>query len=599
LHPILKGPSEIPLDDPKTYDMLGRGETVGVFQLESGGMTRYVAQLKPQSIRELAAMVALFRPGPMEHIPRFIDTKFGRVKENVLHESMRPILEETYGVIVYQDQVLKLVQALAGFTLGKADILRRAMGKKDKAAMDSMHKEFIEGAAKNGITQSIAKKVWELLLPFAGYAFNKAHAVCYAILAYQTAYLKANYPVHYMAALMAVYRPREDRIVTCIEECRRLKISVLPPDVNRSMKDFSIEGVAIRFGLAAIKGFGEGVSDALIRERQENGPFGHLYEFAERMKPFGVTRPGMEALAKAGALDSIDQNRATLLRYIDAAFSYAERAIRDRSLGQNSLFGEPSDGERPVASYPVLPSEEPLSKQAKLAMENEVLGIYVSDHPLRGYEAQVLQASTHRCAHVEELEEGTRVKLAGVISGLRTIITKRTGEKMASLQLEDFSGQTTAIVFAATYAKFKDVMVKDAVVKLSGIVMHRERSGSGGEKSVEVRVEEVQPMDPFLDFYNKSSLSEGALTISISRATKTQLAQIREIIQSHAGEREVFLQLGSPTDTAPLPTLQSVSNSSEFQNAILKVIRDAQITVIGEGEPIPAGFHGLSSAMGG
>jgi DNA polymerase-3 subunit alpha len=385
----------IPLDDVETYDLLARGETVGVFQLESGGMTRYVKELKPQSVRELAAMVALYRPGPMEHIPRFIDNKFGRKQPEFLDEKMRPILEETYGIIVYQDQVLKLVQALAGFSLGKADILRRAMGKKDKKAMDSMQSEFKAGAKQNNISEDAAGKVWEMLMPFAGYAFNKAHAVCYAMIAYQTAYLKAKYPVEYMAALMAVYRSKEDRVVSCIEECRRMHIPVLPPDVNASEMDFSIEKshkpgknaspFAIRFGLAAIKGVGESCAESILQERLENGAYTHLYEFAERTKPLGVNRTALEALIKAGALESVDTNRRKLFDVLDGALSFAESSNRSRLAGQDSLFGGEPEGGMP--SYPSIPSCEPYGRREILAMEKEVMGIYVSDHPLRGFEA--------------------------------------------------------------------------------------------------------------------------------------------------------------------------------------------------------------------
>jgi len=262
--------SDIPLEDEPTYAMLGRGETVGVFQLESGGMRRNIMALRPQNVRELAAMVALYRPGPLKHISRFVDNKHGRQQPEYLHPVMEPILEETYGIIVYQDQVLKLVQAMAGFSLGKADILRRAMGKKDEAIMTSMRAEFVAGCQERDITEKVAAAVWELLLPFAGYAFNKAHAafnkahaVCYAMLAHQTAYLKAHYPVEYLAALLAAYRDKEDRVTVFIDECRRRKIGVLPPDIHRSFVDFTIEAQgkqkAIRFGLAAIKGVGEGL----------------------------------------------------------------------------------------------------------------------------------------------------------------------------------------------------------------------------------------------------------------------------------------------------------------------------------------------------
>lgn len=583
-HPILNGLLELPQDDERTWAMLGRGETIGVFQLESGGMTRYVAQLKPQNVRELAAMVALFRPGPMEHIPRFIDAKFGRKQAEYLDERMRPILEETYGVIVYQDQVLKLVQALAGFSLGKADILRRAMGKKDKAAMDSMHIEFTAGAKELGVDPKVADKVWELLLPFAGYAFNKAHAVCYGILAFQTAYLKANYPVEYMAALLAVYREKEDRIVAFIEECRRQKIDVLQPDINRSGKDFSIEGRSIRFGLAAIKGVGAGLANAILELRDSDGEYRHIYEFAERLKPRGLNRSALDALVKAGALDSIEANRATLLRYVDAAIAYADMAQRDKLRGQVSLFGEAEQTETGSVSYPALPQEEGIQKAERLALEKEVLGIYVSDHPLRGYERLIAKVSRQSCAQVEELEEGTKVVLAGVIANIRTMITKRTGERMANLQIEDFSGQAGVIAFAATYAKFKDALQRDRVVKLSGVVMHRERPGSGGEKSVEIRLEDIEPLDPELDLeFRVSEDSAGLVAITIESATRDQLNQLRSVFESHRGDYEVLLQILPIEENPAIVLPYHVDPMNGFRAMVSEVVRSAQIEIHGLG----------------
>ncbi|MBC8065412.1 MAG: DNA polymerase III subunit alpha, partial [Chlorobia bacterium] len=359
---------KFPDNDDATFEMLARGETIGVFQLEGGGMTRYVTQLKPNSVRELAAMVALYRPGPMEHIPRFIDTKFGRVQPSYLVEAMQPILEETYGIIVYQDQVLKLVQAIAGFTLGKADVLRRAMGKKDAQAMAEMKTEFMAGIADHGVSPANGEKIWEMLLPFAGYAFNKAHAVCYAILAYQTAYLKANYPVEYMAALLAVYRSKEDRVIAFIEECRRKKIKVLPPDVNAPSVDFQIEhGTSIRFGLVAIKGVGESIVEAIIKERESAGSFRHLFEFTDRVKTAGLNKTALEALIKAGALDGIDPNRRKLLNVAEAALMFADSANKNRLAGQDSLFGGGKESESSAISFPVLPDSEDNTRSERLA----------------------------------------------------------------------------------------------------------------------------------------------------------------------------------------------------------------------------------------
>lgn len=553
----------LPMDDQRTYDMLGLGQTIGVFQLEGGGMTRYVQQLKPSSIRELAAMIALYRPGPMEHIQRFIESKFGRQQPFFLHPSMEPILAETYGIIVYQDQVLKLVQALAGFSLGKADILRRAMGKKDAKAMAEMMTEFLAGAEAMGVETATANKVWELLLPFAGYAFNKAHAVCYSILAYQTAYLKANYPVEYMAALLRVYRSKEERVTGFIEECRRMKIAVLPPDVNRSETDFSIEDGGTRFGLAAIKGVGEGTVDAMIVERAENGPFIHLYEFAERTKPLGVNRSALEALIKAGALDGIDPNRNKLLKYVEGALQFAENSKRDREAGQVSLFGE---GTGPAArSYPTLPSDEPApTRQENLAMEKEVMGIYVSGHPLRGHETTVSKYSSHECAAVLELEEGTQVKIAGVIANMRTVVTKSKGEKMALLVLEDFTGQAGITVFAASYARHRDHLVKDALVQITGVVTHRDRPGNGGDRSIEVRLEDVKPLEATLDLRMDAALGDGFVRVKVHRATRSQMLELPDLLRRYSGSYELILQI-MPDDThTPIYMRERVSPSDEL-----------------------------------
>lgn len=583
------GIQTIPLDDAKTYEMLGRGETVGVFQLESGGMTRCVKDLKPQSVRELAALVALYRPGPMDHIPRFVNTKFGRTQPEYLHELMVPILEETYGVIVYQDQVLKLVQALGGFSLGKADVLRRAMGKKDKKAMDSMQVEFIEGCAAKEVSKEVADKVWELLLPFAGYAFNKAHAVCYAMIAYQTAFLKANFPVEYMAALLAVYRDKEDRVVSCIEECRRMKIPVLSPDVNASGLDFTIEisetvrkgrtsqQGQIRFGLAAIKGVGEGVARALIEERAANGPFKHLFEFADRMKPHGMNRTGVEALVKAGALDSIDRNRKKLLDMVDASVAFADSANRNRLAGQDSLFGG-NDSSAP--SYPVLPEVDPLGRSDLLALEKEVMGIYVSDHPLRGYERALLAASSHACGAVAELDEGTHVKLAGVIASIRSAISKQSGKRWATLTIEDFSGQALVTAFPATFERLGSLLVKDTVVKMSGTVSHRERPG-GGDKTVEVRLEDVSPMDQ-LSLESMVSNGPGTVVISVNRATKPQLRDLVSVLREHPGEYEVQLQV-LPNDLhLPIYIPVSVEPNAKLKEAVRRTLGHARTEVYGQ-----------------
>lgn len=574
-------PRDAPEDDQKTWDMLSRGETTGVFQVEGGGMTRWITQLKPQNVRELAAMIALYRPGPMGEIPGFIDYKFGRKQPSYLDERMVPILQETYGVIVYQDQVLKLVQALAGFTLGKADILRRAMGKKDAKAMADMKVEFIAGTNANNIPESSADKIWELLLPFAGYAFNKAHAICYAILSHQTAWLKANYPVEYMAALLAVYRTKEDRVTAFIEECRRMKIPVLPPDVNQSESDFSIEknakgAMAIRFGLGAIKGVGDGIVDAIIKERTENGPFTHLYEFCERIRPSGLNKTATEALVKSGALDSIDDNRATNLEYLEAALMFASDITRDKAMGQDSLFGGGEEDESVAVSYPSLPSATALGRSDKLALEREVLGIYVSDHPLRGLERVLAKQATHSCGDLAEMDEGQSVKLAGVIASTRAILTK-SGNRMLTMTVEDFTGIANCIVFASSYEKYRDILVKDKLVVIKGETTVNERRG---ERMIEVRVFEASGVDGSLDLMAEEAPQSGSIIVRIIRATQTSLQRLAALLTDHPGDHEVYIQLEPKTEHPPMPLQVLVKPGDILEREVNKLFGPGSFQIL-------------------
>ncbi|HRK21891.1 MAG TPA: OB-fold nucleic acid binding domain-containing protein, partial [Fimbriimonadaceae bacterium] len=384
----------------------------------------------------------------------------------------------------------------------------------------------------------------------------------------------------YMAALLAAYRSKEDRVVAFIEECRRQKITVRQPDVNRSMMDFSIEEKSIRFGLAAIKGVGEGVARGIIEEREKEGPFRHLFEFAERMKPYGVTRIALEAIVKAGAMDSIEPNRRKLIDRIDAAIAFADSAHRSRLAGQDSLFlGDDSPDK--VPHYPPLPDADPLSRSELLALEKEVMGVYLSDHPLRGMERLLREASTHACGRVEELDEGTQVRLAGVVSMMRTMITKRTGEKMASLILEDFSGQASVLVFASTYAKFRDLITKDRVVRVTGAIMHRERAGNGGEKTVEVRLEEIAPLEPALDLALASSGGKLAI-LQFARATKGQMEDLRQIIHKFPGDFEVHLEVGVNGSAQKVVIPACIDPNADFRKEASRAVPRLKLEILGE-----------------
>lgn len=588
----------LPLDDAKTYEMLGRGETTGVFQLESTGMRRNIQQLKPQNARELAAMVALYRPGPMDHIPTYINRKHGREPIEYPHPLLEPILKETYGVIVYQDQVLKIVQALAGFSLGKADILRRAMGKKKPEEMKRMRKEFVEGAAKNGIDEQEANRLFDLIEPFAGYAFNKAHAVCYAHVAYQTAYLKANYPVEYMAALMAVYKDKTDKIANFIDECHTLGITVLPPDINRSDLGFTLEPIqetampsrtrrkqrqatpqyrhAIRFGLGAIKGVGEAAAEAILKERNENGPFEDVFDFMARLHDTGsVNRSTLEALIQAGAFENLHPNRAQLIKGLDQILQYAQSAARARSAGQNSLFDGGASETEPAMMKPLLPSVSDLTTPEKLALERELLGVYLSDHPVRPY-ARALRGRTTPIAQALEAEPGASLTLGGILSSVRVITTKNKGSRMASLVLEDMTGSIPITVFPQTYEQYRELIQKDKVVLVRGKLQSRDFRGKNGngesDGAVEFRAEAFD-LAPEPDQVQETPIVE----IILERCPQDALPRLVPLLQRYTGEGVVRFCVPLEGRTLRLETPHRVQVNESFLNALLQILPHAKV----------------------
>lgn len=527
---------DIPLDDEKTYRMLSRGETVGVFQLESGGMRRAIMELKPSSLHDLAAMVALYRPGPMDEIPKYISGKHGRKPIAYPHPLLEECLRPTHGVIVYQDQVLQIVQAIAGFSLGEADVLRRAMGKKKKSDMDKTEPKFFKGAADRGVDEPTARRIWTLLEPFAGYAFNKAHAYCYALLAYRTAYLKANYPVQYMAALMAAYLEKDDKVAVFVEECRRTGVEVRPPDVNLSAADFTVEEGAVRFGLGAVKGVGGAAVEAILKARGEGGEFVNIFDFAARARASGnFNRAMLEAMIKSGGFDALHPNRAQLFANLDNILFYAERTHRDLLAGQELLFGNGTKAES--KTYPDLISAEPPGRLETLNMEKEVLGIYVSDHPLRSVAGALADLASYTAEQVAELDEGVSVTLGGVIAAIRRFRTKSKGENMATAALEDLTGQVAIAFFPAVLERCGQHVSKGAVLVVRGKTMHRERpSASGPVREVEVRVEDVEPL--------AADVQEGtSILVTISSATSAQLREATERLSSFPGECPVLVQV--------------------------------------------------------
>jgi len=466
---------DIPLNDKKTFKLFQRGQTTGVFQLESSGMKRYLKQLLPTDLEDIIAMVSLYRPGPIEYIPDYIDGKHGRKKPNYLHPKLKPILEKTYGVAVYQEQLLQIARDLAGFSYGEADILRKAVGKKIKHLLDEQENKIIKGLINNGIEERVAKSIWEFILPFAAYGFNRSHAACYALIAYQTAYLKANYPAEYLAALLTSDQGNSDRIAIEVEECRQMGIEVLPPDINESFSTFTVVAESLktnqprlRFGLFAVKGLGENIVKAIIKERKENGPFKNLEDFLLRVKNKDLNKRSLEAMIKAGVLDSFVE-RNQLLYNLDHLLVYIKEVSHQQNNGQNSLFDL-----SPQINLSGLKLEEApiLNKKQKLIWEKEYLGIYVSDHPMQEISLKLNGLAT-KCADLKISDANKYVKVAGVISSLKRIITKK-GDQMLFAYIEDNTGSTEILVFPKTLEDNPHIWQIDNVIACLGKVSDKD-----------------------------------------------------------------------------------------------------------------------------
>lgn len=466
----------LPLDDQKTFELLGKGETTGVFQFESSGMKRYIKELKPNSIDDVAVMVALYRPGPMQFIDSFIKRKNGREEIVLPHEMTRSALENTYGIPVYQEQVMQISKDMAGFTGGEADKLRKAMGKKIAKLMAEMKEKFINGSIKNGVNKKDAEKVFSMLEDFAAYGFNKSHAVCYAMIAYQTAYLKANYPECFMAALLTSDLDDQDRIGIEIEECNKMGLQVLPPDVNESFVDFGVvKGTSnIRFGLAAIKGIGDTPARIITRERKKNGQFKSLEDFIDRMIKTDVEGVGdrtvlnkrvLESLTKSGALDNLAE-RNRIVEGMDIITKRIQESSKQKKTAQIGLFGEVLSADIELGALE-LPEVEPATQAQRLAWEKENLGIYLSEHPLKEVGPLIKSMVPNQIGSLDLRMEGKRVKIGGILSEIKKINT-RSGQPMAFAKIEDLTGKTELLVFPKLLADTGELWVSDNLLIVEG-----------------------------------------------------------------------------------------------------------------------------------
>ncbi len=460
----------IPLDDKNTFKIIQQGDTLGVFQLESSGMRNVAVRMKIQSFEEIIALIALFRPGPMKFIDTFIENKFHPEQIQYWHPSLEPILKETYGIPIYQEQVMQIAQRCAGFTLPQADTLRAGMAKKKNEIIESMKAPFIEGCKKQGIDARLAEQIYTNIQEFGNYGFNKSHSVAYAMMAYRTAYLKTNYPEEFMSALLTSEVNDFDKISLYINECKRIGIAVLPPDINKSEVGFSIENKSIRFGLGVIKNVGLGVCEMIVNERKENGEYKDIFDFCCRVNPRQINKRVLENLIKAGALDSLGSTRQSLFNAIDVALSEGQRAVRERESGQISLFGEmPTPEPKSQTDKKITPEEEwPLLQ--KLSFEKDVIGIYLSGHPLEEYK-ELLKIWTTPPYILEKSSEGEDVIFGGIITEIKYHTTNKG--KMAFIKLDDSQNQYEITCFSDTYERSKDLVSVGNIVFIQARVNFR------------------------------------------------------------------------------------------------------------------------------
>ena len=483
---------DLRFDDAKTYDLLSIGDTHGVFQLEGAGMRRMLMDMRPQSFGDVSAAVALFRPGPMINIPSFIARKQGREPIEYMHERLEPILRETYGVMIYQEQVMMAARELAGFSMSEADILRAAMGKKDKAKMAKLRTKFIDGAQERGIVKSTAEALFDGIAKFAEYGFNRAHSAAYGVIAYQTAYLKANYPLEYMTALLIHMEGSADRVATAIVDCRIRGIDVVAPDINHSRADFSMSDGRILFGLAAIKNVGQHAVESIVSMRDADGPFKSLEDLCERTAAIqDVNRRVLEALVQSGTCDSLGE-RARLLTALDHLVSRAERSRRDRESGQTSLLDMVGTPEAGSDDYGLLIDVAPMAGEEKLRLEKELLGLYLSDHPLRRISAELAKLSDTQAVEVTSALQDTEVRVAGLVREVRRVVTRK-GQIMAYATLEDLTGTVDVVLFPRIFEQTRQLFEPDKVIVVQGKVDARagntRYSGASGAPPPEPDIE--------------------------------------------------------------------------------------------------------------
>src|SRR5512138_767549 len=522
-------------DDAESYALISEGNTTGVFQLESSGMKEMLIKLKPSCFEDVIAACALYRPGPLGScmVDDFIDRKHGRKKVVYDLPQLEPILKDTYGVIVYQEQVMQIARTLGGYSLGGADLLRRAMGKKDPAEMAKQRDIFLEGAEKGKVDLKKAGSIFDLMAKFAEYGFNKSHSAAYALVAYQTAYLKAHYPVEFMAALLTEDMGNTDKVVKNIADCREMGIQVLPPDINASDRSFRVLGNSIRFGLGAVKNVGESAIEAIIEGRKD-GEFKDIFDFCERVDLRRVNKRVVEALIKCGAFDSTGGRRAQLMAGLEDVMLLGQKIQQERESAQVSLFGTAEIVKANGNGKGSLPDLPEWDEKLLLNFEKEALGFFITGHPLGRYEQDIKRLASTDTASMGELADKSEVRLAGIVVGLKELLTKK-GDRMAFITLEDLLGSVEVVVFADIYATAVEHLKGDDPILVTGTL-------DVGEKANKVIAAAIVPFREVLE----KGTSRVTLTLKADTLEREVLESLRDIMARHAGGCRARLNLLIP-----------------------------------------------------
>ncbi|MCA9313778.1 DNA polymerase III subunit alpha, partial [Candidatus Saccharibacteria bacterium] len=559
------------------------GETTGVFQLESAGMKRYLKDLKPTVFEDIVAMVALYRPGPMQFIGDFIARKHGEKEITYPHDSMKNALENTYGILVYQEQVMQISKEVCGFTGGEADTLRKAIGKKNAELMAKMKDKMIEGGqTHSNIPQTLMEKFWKQLEDFAAYCFNKSHAACYGLISYWTAYLKAHYPDAFMAALMTSDADDIDRLAIEINECRHMGIQVLLPDINESYAEFAIVPGKnqIRFGMSAIKNVGVGAVEEILRARDEGGKFNDLMDFVQRVDTRKVNRKVWESLIKSGGFDSLDLNRSDMLYNLDAILALGSKLQKDKETNQADLFGgidSAAPSLAPQFKYEKAP--EQIKEQEMLLFERELLGLYLSKHPLDGFD-HYLEEKALPINQINNTMDSKNVTVGGVVTAIRSINTKN-GSRMAFVKIEDKTGECEAVVFPGVYEKLNSVWEQDRVVLVKGRVNYKDKEGNIGQELKIIVDQANMVMEDDIKAYQQTGKKIKAPKGSTPTPNKVEQAD-RPVPKFVTEERDskLYIHIKDPNDSERLVKIKQIALDNPGMSELILVFGESEKTAL-------------------